>query len=320
MGFRHSGIFNNNELSAHQKDFPSSDDIGNGAIFTCACLSFALMWHKTSFLVFDSHSRDSSGHHISDDQSVLLVFRSVKVLNLFIINYFEENSANAISSQYDVPYMKIVASETSVQNISESLKHKRELVHDEFSRKKKRQNLSKSNSDEAVLSFSMKRTDGKAENVFKERNSVSLTKSSDNDKRRLHEYYLHNKEIIRQRHKDYCNNNKKRIRGNSKNNRKKQKISSKNPQGRAKKFLHLAKRGPTFICVVCNRCLYARSVMEFQFNKYNLDLTGIIHKVTKNDTTYICNTCHSYLKKSHIAAQAVCNKLQIFKAPAANKT
>ena len=44
--------------------------------------------------------------------------------------------------------------------------------------------------------------------------------------------------------------------------------------------------------------------MKFQFSKYNLDLTGIIHKVTKNETTYISNTCHSYLKKSHIPAQA----------------
>ena len=196
MGFRHSGIFNN-DLFAHQKDFLSSDDIGNGAIFTCAGLSFALIWHKTSAFVFDSHSRDRNGQHISNGQSVLLEFRSVKVLNVFIIKYFEKNLANATSSQYDVQYMKIVASETSVQNILESLRQKRKLVHDELPRKKIRQNLSKSNSDEAVLSLSMNRTDDKAENVFKEYNSVALTKSSDEDKRRLHEYYLHNKERIR---------------------------------------------------------------------------------------------------------------------------
>ena len=89
-----------------------------------------------------------------------------------------------------------------------------------------------------------------------------------------------------------------------------------NSQRKVEKFLYLARRGPTFIYVVCNRCRYAKSVMEFQFNKYNLDLIGIIHKVTKNDTTYICNTCHSYHKKSQIPAQAVFNKLQIFEAPA----
>ena len=64
MGFRHSGIFNN-DLFAHQKDFLSSDDIGNGAIFTCADLSFALVWHKTSVFLSDSHSRDRNGHDIS---------------------------------------------------------------------------------------------------------------------------------------------------------------------------------------------------------------------------------------------------------------
>ena len=43
MGFRLSVIFNNNDLFAHQKDFLSSDDIGNGAIITCPGLSFALI-------------------------------------------------------------------------------------------------------------------------------------------------------------------------------------------------------------------------------------------------------------------------------------
>ena len=147
---------------------------------------------------------------------------------------------------------------TNVKNILESLRHKGKLVHDELSGNKKRQDLSKSNSDEAVLSSSVKRTDDKAENAFKEHNSVSLEKSSNKDKRRLHEYCLHNKEIIRQRHKDHYNNNKKITRGNSKNNIKKQKISLNNPQGRVEKFLHLAKRGPAFNCVPCNKCLYSR--------------------------------------------------------------
>ena len=93
--------------------------------------------------------------------------------------------------------MKIVTSETSVQNILESLRHKRKVVYDELSQKKKRKNLSKSNSDEAVLSLSMKRTDGIAGSVFKEHNYVSLTKSSDKNKRKLHESYLYYKERIR---------------------------------------------------------------------------------------------------------------------------
>ena len=64
MGFRHSNIFNN-DLFVHQKDFLSSDNIGNGAIFICAGLSFVLIWHKISVFVFDSHSRNRNGHDIS---------------------------------------------------------------------------------------------------------------------------------------------------------------------------------------------------------------------------------------------------------------
>ena len=71
----------------------------------------------------------------------------------------------------------------------------------------------------------MKRTEDKAENIFKKKVSVRLTKSSDEDKIRLHKYYLQKKKgRIRQQHKVYYNNNKTRIRGNSKNNRKKHKI------------------------------------------------------------------------------------------------
>ena len=83
--------------------------------------------------------------------------------------------------------------------------------------------------------------------------------------------------------------------GNSENNKEKQKISLNNLGGGVKQFLHLAERRPTFVCDVCNRCLYARCVMECRFNKYDLDLAGIIHKVTTNDMTYLCNTYYSYL-------------------------
>ena len=51
---------------------------------------------------------------------------------------------------------------------------------------------------------------------------------------------------------------------------------------------------------------------EFKCDKYNLDLTNVIHQVAANFTDYICKTCHNSLKKSCIPAQAVCNKLHIF--------
>ena len=53
-------------IFAHPKKFLSSDDIGNSAIFTCAGITFALIWHNTSVFVFDLHSRNRNGHHISN--------------------------------------------------------------------------------------------------------------------------------------------------------------------------------------------------------------------------------------------------------------
>ena len=72
-------------------------------------------------------------HHISNGK---WAFRSVKVLNLFIINYFDKNSANAISFRCDIQHIKVISSESSEQNILVSLRHMRKLVHEDLFRKK----------------------------------------------------------------------------------------------------------------------------------------------------------------------------------------
>ena len=77
------------------------------------------------------------------------------------------------------------------------------------------------------------------------------------------------------------------------------------------RFLKAIKEGPTFVCVVCNRCLYSRAVVEFKLDKYEFDLTNVLYKVSVNFKDYICKTCHKSLKKSHIPPQPVCNKLEI---------
>ena len=120
-------------------------------------------------------------------------------MNLLIKHYFEKNPANLISSQYNIQCIKTAASDASMQHILESLRHKRKLVHEELPWKKKGQNVSKSNSDEAVSFLLTKITDDKTWNVLTDikHNPVSLTKSYE-DKKSLHKYYLHNKEKIRQ--------------------------------------------------------------------------------------------------------------------------
>ena len=123
----YNDLFNSVDLFFHHKCL-SSNEIGNGAIFTRAGTSIALIWNTNSVLVFDSHSRDSKGCHISDGKSVCLEFCSVEVLDCFIIKYFEY-AKNTRFLQYDIQYIKVEASHTDILNILTVLRHRRQLDH-----------------------------------------------------------------------------------------------------------------------------------------------------------------------------------------------
>ena len=123
----YSDLFNSVDLFFHHKCL-SSDEIGNGAIFTCAGTSIALIWNTDFVFVSDSHSRNSKGCHISDGKSVCLEFCSVEVLNSLIIKYFEYTK-NTRFLQYDIQYIKVEASHTDILNILTVIRHLRQLDH-----------------------------------------------------------------------------------------------------------------------------------------------------------------------------------------------
>ena len=56
---------------------------------------------------------------------------------------------------------------------------------------------------------------------------------------------------------------------------------------RVNKFLKLSKEGLTFLCVICNRCPYLKTMLEFKLNKYDLDLAEMVHKVFNNSRSYM---------------------------------
>ena len=59
-------------------------------------------------------------------------------------------------------------------------------------------------------------------------------------------------------------------------------------------FKKLIREGPYFICVICNRCLYKRSIFRFDFNSYSPLVRELVHLVSSYDgCLYICRTCHS---------------------------
>ena len=93
-------------------------------------------------------------------------------------------------------------------------------------------------------------------------------------------------------------------------------VCSNDFSGNVKKFRSEIEKGPYFICVVCNRCLYRKSVLMFVENKYiNFD-SFRYNKVDSYDgCQYICQTCDRKLKRGKIPCQAVCNNLEIFQFP-----
>ena len=58
---------------------------------------------------------------------------------------------------------------------------------------------------------------------------------------------------------------------------------------RIKLFHKLCREGSTFICVVCNTCLYQKKVRKFNRNNYR-DLEKFVSEISSKGI-YICLTC-----------------------------
>ena len=90
---------------------------------------------------------------------------------------------------------------------------------------------------------------------------------------------------------------------------------NKNTKDRIKNFKTKVNNGPYYICVVCNRSLYRRSVVLFVQEKYEMPQENyffVAHVESFDKREYICITCDKKLKKGDIPCQAVCNKLQVY--------
>ena len=118
--FVKSALKENIDLFLHHKRL-TPDEIGNGAIFTCAGFSFALIWTKRSIFVFDSHSRNNQGFHIPKSE-----FHSIKELNLFIMKHYEKNYDSTSTLQNDIQYIKVKTSGPAAKNVLDSLKKAKE--------------------------------------------------------------------------------------------------------------------------------------------------------------------------------------------------
>ena len=85
---------------------------------------------------------------------------------------------------------------------------------------------------------------------------------------------------------------------------------------KVKRFKSLILDGPYFICVVCNRSLYHRSVIIFSNERYpSLNSHHLTFVKSFDNKFYVCKTCDSKMIKGKIPCQIVSNKLEIYDLP-----
>ena len=78
------------------------------------------------------------------------------------------------------------------------------------------------------------------------------------------------------------------------------------------RFKKLIIDGPFYICIVCNRSLYKRSVIQFHEDQFEHLISDMYTSaVSFDEEKYICKTCARKIRAKHVPYQAVINKLQI---------
>ncbi len=79
-------------------------------------------------------------------------------------------------------------------------------------------------------------------------------------------------------------------------------------------FKRQIKAGPFYICCVCNRTLYKKSVITLQKNKYPRQDCFMI-QCSFDGKEYVCKTCHGKLRKGQQPCQAAVNNLSVDETP-----
>ena len=82
-------------------------------------------------------------------------------------------------------------------------------------------------------------------------------------------------------------------------------------------FKKAIQEGPYYICVICNRCLYRKTVKHFNATKYDQQFNFLYTSLVKSfdSKLYVCITCDQSLMKKKVPCQAVWNKMNVDEMP-----
>ena len=108
--YNETGLLSQNSIGFISKSYNSLQDTGTGLIFLINGFTFSVIWSKSGFYVFDSHSRDSEGFQTPNGTSVLLQFRTLSRVEKYILDAYLQGKSKHL--QYEIQYINIGVDKT----------------------------------------------------------------------------------------------------------------------------------------------------------------------------------------------------------------
>ena len=326
----------------------TTSDTGNGLIFTTNGYSFSLIWSKSNIFLFDSHNRDKNGAFVTTGSSVMLCFKYLVDVQNYIKTEYSKQFAGFNDMAYELQYVRVTTN-ANISDIAVCIKKyrkkiKNKIYNDKISDTTQHFEIKKQKCEQHAKIIGTpehakikKRKNENYDELIGTPEHVEIKKRKRENYHKLIGSPKH-AEIKRQKCEKYAEligtpkhaliNKRKRemhasLLGTTQHEEIKMKKLEKYKQQAKKgsherilKFTEMIKDGPFYICVVCNRCLYHRSVVLFKRKNYSIDKVNFYRIVTSSDgNVYVCHTCNKKLKKSETPAQAVWNKLDISDFP-----
>ena len=276
---------------------------------------------------FDSHSRDSEGNIVPDGSSILIKFSSIKSFWDYIVLTYGSSSCQLV-------YIKTIPEENKTDTEKSLVKFRRSKLYYEnsknkvVSRKESSRKFYQKNS--ADIKVNRKRCYQENAEQKKESQKRHYQNNTEQKKDSRKKHYLHNtskeNEIRKKRYRKNAEQEKESRSKRYQTEKLKKEESenldlTSNIQANSIKQIENFKKtineGPFFICVCCNRCLYKRSVILFNEDRYlESGFCPELQIISSFDNNfYICKTCDKKILKHEVPCQSVKNNFEVHEMP-----
>ena len=289
-------LLSHNGSSELQRFFADNSSQNHGAVCILDGISFSIIHSRPYYYLFDAHSRNMYGEISESGTSVLLKFHSlIETENYLKSIYVPQEQPRYI----EIQFFEFAINDQRIRSIMTAIRQQRK--REQNSKYRKSPNGKKSQNECAKKYRLVEKGKAKMREASQKYHSSEIGKA----KMREASQKYHSSEIGKDKMREAkCRSKKK---GNE-NFHFERKLND---------FKNNIKNGPYYICVICNRSLYKRSVNLFKDSSYiGISKELFSSRVESFDQNeYICQTCHSKLKKNKIPCQAVSNNLQMFDLP-----